>query len=97
MRFYTRIEIVELLEIDPDFLEELLQEEIISVDAPEGKAGDFSETMLERARVAFNLVNELDVNLAGASIIVRMREDMAGLRHRIEGLLDELRSRLGED
>ncbi len=94
MRFYTRIEIVALLEIDASFLEALLLEEIISSDAPADAAGDYSDQMLERARVAYNLVHDLDVNLAGAAIILQMREEMSGLHHRIEGLLNELRGSL---
>ena len=96
MRFYSRIQILELLEIESGFLQDLESEEIIALDAPEGEEGEYSETMLERARVAYNLVHDLEVNLAGVAIIVQMREDMAGLRHKVEGLLGELRGRLGE-
>lgn len=86
MRFYTRAEVVELLELDEGFLISLESEEIITVDAPSGEAGDFSERMLERTRVAHTLVHELDVNLAGAAIIVRMREEIAGLQRRLQDL-----------
>jgi len=96
MRFYTRIQLVELLEIDTGFLEDLEREEIVQPDAAPAAEGEFSERMLERARVAYNLVYELDVNLAGAAIIVRMREDMSGLQHQIEELLNQLRGRSGE-
>ena len=92
MRYYTHKEIVALLEIDTGFLDELEREEIIDRDAPAETAGAFSERMLERVRVADNLVHDLEVNLAGASIIVRMREDLSGLQHRIEGLLTKLRA-----
>ena len=95
MNYYTRKQIIELLEIDDGFLITLEQEEIISGDAPTSEQGEFSERMLERARVAYNLVRELDVNLAGADIIVRMREEMAGLRRRVEDLLAELERRGG--
>ncbi len=91
MRFYTRIEIVKLLEIDSGFLDALEREEIIAPDAPATESGEFSEQMLERVRVAYNLVHDLDVNLPGVAIIVQMREDMSGLRHRLEGLLTELK------
>ena len=47
--------------------------------------------MLERVRVAYNLVHDLDVNLSGVAIIIQMREDMSSLRHQIEGLLNELK------
>ena len=47
-------------------------------------------------RVAYNLVQELEVNVPGATIIVRMREEMADLRHRVEQLLNEVeKSRRG--
>ena len=44
--------------------------------------------MLERARVAHELVHELEVNLEGAAIIVRMREELAALRRDLERLAD---------
>ena len=91
MRFYTRIEIVKLLEIEGGFVDELEREEIITPDSPSGEAGEYSEQMLERVRVAYNLVHDLDVNLPGAAIIVQMREEISGLRHRLEGLLNDLR------
>ena len=93
MSYYTRKQIVELLSVDDGFIVSLEQEEIITRDAATGEPGEFSERMLERARVAHNLVRDLDVNLAGAAVIVRMREEMAGLRHRVEELLEELRRR----
>jgi hypothetical protein len=91
MRFYTRIEIQQLLQIDDGLWVALEREEVVSGDAPAPEC--YSERMLERARVARNLVEELDVNLAGAAIIVRMREEMAALRHDLERILGELGQR----
>ena len=71
------------------------QEEIIVVDSPEENLGEFSDRMLERARVAQNLVRDLEVNMAGVAVIVRMREEMAELRHRLEQLLGEVRRHEG--
>ena len=88
--YYTRKQLIELLEIDDRFLLSLEREDVIAGDAPDTAAGEFSERMLERTRVAFNLVQELDVNVPGAAIIVRMREEMADLRHRVEQLLREI-------
>ena len=96
MRYYTHQEIVALLEIETGFLDELEREEIIDRDAPAETDAVYSERMLERVRVAYNLVHDLEVNLAGAAIIVRMREDLSGLQHRIEGLLTQLRSGTSE-
>ncbi len=91
MRFYTRTEIIKLLEIDDGFVDALEREEIIAPDAPASETGEFSDAMLERVRVAYNLVHDLEVNLPGVAIIVQMREEISGLRHRLEGLLKELK------
>jgi MerR family transcriptional regulator/heat shock protein HspR len=95
MSFYSRVQIVKLLEIDEGFLASLESEEIIEIDAPAEAPGEYSERMLERVRVAHELVSELDVNLAGVAIIVRMREQVFELRHDMETRLRELRERLG--
>jgi MerR family transcriptional regulator/heat shock protein HspR len=94
MSFYSRTEIVKLLEIDEGFLSSLESEEIIEVDAPPGESGEYSERMLERVRVAHELVRELDVNLPGVAIIVRMREQMLTLRNDFEKSLRDLRERI---
>jgi hypothetical protein len=88
--YYTRTQIIETLEIGNDFLVLLEEEAIVSCDAPADATGEFSERMLERARVAYNLTHELEVNLAGAAIIVRMREQMQRQRQHIERFLSDL-------
>ena len=93
MNFYSRQQIVQILGIEEDFLLTLETEEIVFCDAPEEHPGQYSEQMLERARVAENLVKELDVNLAGVAVILQMRENLAALRHHIECLAEELRRR----
>jgi hypothetical protein len=85
--YYTRAEIVEILELDEGFLLELEREEIVVADAPRGAGGAYSERMLERARVAWNLVQDLEVNLPGAAVIVRLREEMAALQRGLGELL----------
>ncbi len=95
MTYYTRKQILEVVETDDGFLTALEQEEILIGDAPSGSAGEFSERMLERVRVAQNLVRDLEVNMAGAAVIVRMREEMADLRRYVEELLAEVRRRTG--
>ena len=89
MIYYTRKQIVEILGIDDGFVVSLEREDIIRGDAPKDAPGEFSEQMLERARVAANLVGELEVNLPGAAIIVRMREEMADLRRQMAQLLEQ--------
>lgn len=86
MSVYTLRQIAEILGLDPEFLEQLAREEILLPDAE----ADYSDRMLERARVAHELVHELEVNLAGASVIVRLREEMVVLRQRVHVLAREV-------
>lgn len=95
MSSYTRSELLTILEIEDTFLVALELEEIVIDDASSGQDPGYSERMLERARVAHNLVQELDVNLPGVSIILRMREEMAELRHQMAEVLGELKRRAG--
>lgn len=90
MTYYTRRQVLELLEIDELLLVSLESEEIVLRDAPAEAEGEYSERMLERARVAQNLMRDLEVNLAGVAVIVRLREEMQGLRHHMEDLLAQL-------
>lgn len=88
MTTYTRKQILQILEVEDGFLVALEREEIVVADA--GRADLYSEQMLERVRVAHELVEELDVNIAGTAIIVRLREEMAGLRHEFAEVAREL-------
>jgi hypothetical protein len=90
MRFYSRKQILETLRIDEGFVLSLEREEILQIDGPDESDSRYSERMLERARVAYTLIHDLDVNLEGAAIIVRLREEIADL----QGQLGELARRL---
>ena len=83
MRYYTRKDVVTIVGCDEGFVISLEQEEVIAVDAPGDAEGLYSEQMLERIRVARNLIHDLEVNLAGAAIIVRMREEIADLQREL--------------
>jgi hypothetical protein len=83
---------MECLQVGDDFLIALEKEEIVTRDAPEDVVGEFSEIMFERARVAVNLIEELEVNLPGVAVIIRMREEMASQRRTIEEFVIRLRS-----
>jgi len=94
MSHYTLREIAEILGLDRVFLDELAREEIVSPDVEAADPGApgalYSERMLERARIAHELVHELEVNLAGASVILRLREEMVVLRQSVRVLALEV-------
>ena len=86
---FTRRQIVEILELEETFVVELENEAILFPDTP-GEGPVYSLRMLERARVAQSLVGELEVNLAGVAVILRMREELGQAR----SVLRELAGRL---
>ncbi len=91
MNYYTRTQLIGRLRVGDDFLIALEEEEIVTRDAPGNAAGEFSEIMFERARVAQNLVEELEVNLPGVAVIIRMREEMAQQRRAIDEFVARIR------
>ncbi len=91
MNYYTRRQLIERLQIGNEFLIALEEEHILVRDAPAERSEVFSDVMLERARVAANLVEELDINLPGVAVIVHMRESMAQQRRTIESFMQQLR------
>jgi hypothetical protein len=92
MASFERHEVVRLLEVDDEFLETLESESIIHFDA-EGHR--FSERMVERIRVAHTLVFELEVNLSGVAVILRMREELGSVQGTLNRLHAVLRNQAG--
>jgi hypothetical protein len=84
MSGYTLREICEIVGIEEGFALELVRESVLVADAAE--AAPYSARMLERARVARELVQELEVNLAGAAVIVRLGD----LRRYADAMMREL-------
>jgi hypothetical protein len=94
--FYSRKQLIELLEIDEGFLHTLEREEILVQDGPEPGSAEFSDRMLERVRVARTLMRDLEVNLEGTAVIVRMREETAGLHRELAALRARLNALEGK-
>lgn len=88
------IQLRELLALlhDDDGLFELLCEE----GHLERGADRFSREQAEVARVVGTLIHELDVNWAGAEVILRMRSELVATRVQMAELLVLLRDKRGE-
>lgn len=82
-----RRDLASILEGDLDFLEEAIDQGLIA----RGPSEELSELELERVRVARVLIRELEINWAGAEVIVRLREELLATRSQIRQLLDEMR------
>jgi len=87
MTSFERNELIRLLDVDDAFLKSLERESIVHLDV-EGHR--FSARMVERVRVAYSLIYELEVNLSGVAVILRLREELGGTRgalRRVEAIL----------
>jgi hypothetical protein len=87
---FERTEVVRLLDVDAAFLEVLERESIVYVDVEECR---FSPRMVERVRVAHSLVFELDVNMSGVAVILRMREELGSMQDVLSRVQEALHRR----
>ncbi len=91
-------EVMELLGVDREMLHLLEAEDLIHPKRTLDEEVLLSAEDVDRIRVVRILIQELDVNLAGAEVILHMREDMLAMRHQFDEILvtlvQELRERL---
>jgi MerR family transcriptional regulator/heat shock protein HspR len=98
-RYYYRKQIIEILEVDESFLDELLAEDLIHQSKVESSSETvFERDQVERIRIISNLIRDLEVNLAGVEVILEMRENMIRMQRQFDQILqvlvDRLRDRL---
>ena len=92
---YYREQIIELFECDEEFLDSLETEELVHAMRVESfEERVYPVDQVERIRVITNLINDLDVNLAGAAVILEMREKMLRMQKRFDRILEILSEEL---
>lgn len=92
---WTITEVMEIYEVNEDFLLELEQEEILRpICRKTSPAKCFSNQDLETLRVAKILMEEMGVNLEGVEVILRMRETIYEMRSQFDDILEDLASQL---
>lgn len=93
-------EAMKLLGVDQEMLRTLEAEDLIHLKRTLDQEILISAEDVDRIRVVRVLIEDLDVNLAGAEVILHMREDMLAMRHQFDEILatlvKELRERLKE-
>ena len=76
-------------------LEVLAREELIEIKRTLDEEPVVSHEDVDKARLALLLMRELDVNLAGAEVIVHMRAEMVAMQRQfgkiLEALIEEIR------
>ena len=90
-RYWTIKEITETFQVDEELIVSLEQEEII---CPECGADEslrhFSYGELEKLRIAKMLIEDMEVNLPGVEIILRMREGIIDMRRQFDDILEDI-------
>lgn len=95
--YWTSAEVVEIFEVDERFLAELEEEEVLCPLSREDQPAKlFSSAELEKLRLVKLLIDEMGVNLAGAEIILRMRQSIYEMRRQFDDILEDLADRLRE-
>ena len=95
--FWSVKEVVEIFEVDERFLQELEEEDILCPVCQDKQSSKvFSTSELEKIRLAKILVEEMDVNVAGVEIILRMRQMMFEMRKQFDDILEDLARQVRE-
>jgi MerR family transcriptional regulator, heat shock protein HspR len=90
-KYWTVMEIREDLQVSEELLVTLEQEEIICPELNEcGSPKHFSCNELEKLRLARMLIEDMDVNIPGVEIILRMRQDMIHMRRQFDEILEDI-------
>ncbi len=96
LRYLPLPEAAEQAGLSLAYLEMLEREGLIAVKRTLDDVVVISSADLDRARVSALLTEELEVNLAGAEVILRMRDDMIAMQRQFEeilaNLVDELKT-----
>ncbi|MFC1867550.1 chaperone modulator CbpM [Thermodesulfobacteriota bacterium] len=95
--YWTVTEVVESFQIDEDFIADLEREEIVCPTCLKDQSTKhFSERELDKLRLAKILVEDMDVNLPGVEVILRMKQNMLYMREQFDNILEDLARQIKE-
>ncbi len=97
---WTLTEVIEVLHIDEDFITTLEREDVITLTTDDtGREKLLPSREIDKIRVARVLMEDMDINLPGVEVILRMRQNMIDMRRQFDEILEdlarELQKRLG--
>jgi MerR family transcriptional regulator/heat shock protein HspR len=96
-RSWTVRQVVEMLEVDEAFINDLVDEQILcpicDMNPPKRL---FTQVELEKLWLAKVLVEDLEVNLAGVEVILDMRRKMIEMRRQFDAILEDLANHFRE-
>ena len=95
--FWTVSEVMELFQVKEEFLAELEEEEIICSTCREDSPMKlFPASELEKVSLVKLLVEDMEVNLPGVEIILRMRQSMFELRKQFDAIMEDVARHIQE-
>lgn len=95
---WTVTDVLEFFQVEERLLKDLEEEEIICPTCNEGLPTRlFHIHELEKLRIAKILMEEMDVNLSGVEVILRMRQNMIDMRSQFDAILEDLAGQLRRD
>jgi len=95
---WTVTEVLEFFQVEESFLKSLEEEEIVCPACDEGLSSRlFDPHELEKLRLAKILMEEMEVNLSGVEVILRMRQNMIEMRRQFDAILEDLARHLKEN
>ena len=88
---WTVREVVELLNIDEDFIAALQKEDIITLMRDDSRGENLLRRQeIDKIRVAKVLIEDMDINLPGVEVILGMRQNMIDMRRQFDDILKDL-------
>jgi MerR family transcriptional regulator, heat shock protein HspR len=90
-KYWTVTEIMEIFQVGEDLIGNLEKEEIICPECSEDSSlKHFTYDELEKLRIAKMLIEDMEVNIPGVEIILRMRQDMIHMRRQFDAILEDI-------
>lgn len=95
--FWTVSEVIEIFQIDEGTIAYLEEEEIVCPECfDEHPDKRFKAVDLDKLRLVKILMEDMDVNLPGVEVILRMRDNMIQMRQQFDDILEDLAAHVKE-
>ena len=89
--YWTVSEVIEIFQMDADIITYLEDEEIVCPESfDEHPTKRFSMVELDKLRLVKVLMEDMDVNLPGIEVILRMRQNMIQMRRQFDNILADI-------
>jgi MerR family transcriptional regulator, heat shock protein HspR len=89
--YWTVSEVIEIFQMDESTISYLEEEEIVCPECFDVQpTRRFSAFDLDKLRLVKILMEDMDVNLPGVEVILRMRQSMIQMRQQFDDILEDL-------